>query len=174
MRSSTLFSAGMVAVTMLALGVLRAQSAGSADANRIFMNKAMQGDLAEIQIGKLAQQKGTNDKVKRFGEKLVADHGANLEKAKSVAQSMGVIPPTAPNAAQKASYDRLNKLSGSKFDRKFAAHMVRDHKKDIKEFRHESKKSGASADFARQTAPKLRQHLRIAESLVRSAASSAR
>jgi putative membrane protein len=173
MRRSTLLSAGMVAVTMLALSALQAQSAGSSHANQIFMNKAMQGDLAEIQIGKLAQQKGTNEKVKRFGEKLVADHGANLEKAKSLAQSMGVTPPTAPNAAQKASYDRLNKLSGSEFDRKFAANMVQDHKKDIKEFRHESRKSGASADFARQTAPKLQQHLRIAESLVR-AASSAR
>jgi putative membrane protein len=174
MRSSTLLSTAMVAVTLLALSALRAQSAGSVDANRIFMNKAVQGDLAEIQIGKLAQRKGTSEEVKRFGEKLVADHGANLEKAKSVAQSIGVTPPTAPNAAQKASYDRLNKLSGSEFDRKFAAHMVQDHKKDIKEFRHESKKSGASADFARQTAPKLQQHLRIAESLVRSAASSAR
>lgn len=157
----------MVAVTMLALSTLQAQSVGSADANRIFMNKAMQGDLAEIQIGKLAQQKGATEKVKQFGEKLVADHSANLEKAKSVAQSMGMTPPTTPNVAQKASYDRLNKLSGSKFDRKFAAHMVQDHKNDIKEFRHQSKKSGASADFARQTAPKLQQHLRIAESLAR-------
>ena len=174
MRSSTLLAAGMVAITMLALGALRAQSATSADANRIFMKKAMQGDLAEIRIGALAQQKGTNEKVKRFGEKLAADHGANLAKAKSVAQSLGVTPPTTPNAAQKASYDRLNKLSGSEFDRKFAAHMMQDHKKDIKEFRQEGKKSGAIADFARQTAPTLQQHLRIAQSLARSAAPSAR
>ena len=70
----------MVAITMLALGALRAQSATSADANRIFMKKAMQGDLAEIRIGALAQQKGTNEKVKRFGEKLVSDHGAKNSK----------------------------------------------------------------------------------------------
>lgn len=159
---------------MLTLSALGAQAAGSADANRMFMTKAMQGDLAEIQIGELAQQKGTNEKVKRFGEKLATDHGANLETAKSVAQSIGATPPTAPNATQKATYDRLNKLSGPQFDRKFAQHMVQDHKKDIKEFRHVSKKSGPIADFARQTAPKLRQHLRIAESLARSTASSAR
>jgi putative membrane protein len=164
----------MVAVTMLTLSALRAQSAGSTEASRMFMTKAMQGDLAEIQIGELAQQKGTNEKVKRFGEKLVTDHGANLETAKSVAQSIGVTPPTAPNATQKATYDRLAKLSGSEFDRKFARNMVQDHKKDIKEFRHESKKSGPIAGFARQTAPKLQQHLRIAESLARSAAPSAR
>jgi putative membrane protein len=164
----------MVAVTMLILSAPRAQSAGSTDASRMFMTKAMQGNLAEIQIGELAQQKGTNERVKRFGEKLVTDHGANLEKAESVAQSIGVSPPTAPNATQKAAYDRLNKLSGSEFDRKFAQHMVQDHKKDIKEFRHQSKKSGPIADFARQTAPKLQQHLRIAESLARSVAPSAR
>lgn len=164
----------MVAVTILTLSALRAQSVGSTDANRMFMIKAMQGDLAEIGIGELAQQKGTNEKVKQFGETLATDHGANLETAKSVAQSIGVTPPTAPNATQKAAYDRLNKLSGQQFDRKFAQHMVKDHKKDIKEFRHQSKKSGPIADFARQTAPKLQQHLRIAESLARATAPSAR
>jgi putative membrane protein len=159
---------------MLTLSALRAQSAGSDDENRMFLKKAIQGDLAEIQIGKLAQGKGTNENVKRFGEKLVSDHGANLETAKSVARSIGVTPPTAPNATQKATYDRLNRLSGSEFDRKFAQHMVQDHKKDIKEFQRESKKSGTIADFARQTAPKLQQHLRIAESLAGAPAPSAR
>jgi hypothetical protein len=40
--------------------------------------------------------------------------------------------------------------------------MVTDHKKDIKEFQKESKKSGEAADFAKQTLPTLKVHLKMA------------
>ena len=172
--SRVLLSSGMVAVAALTVSALQAHSASSADADRMFMKKAIQGDLAEVRMGELAQERGTNEEVKKFGEKLTTDHGANLETAKSVAQSVGVEPPSAPNANQSATYDRLNKLSGAQFDRQFAKSMVQDHKKDIKAFRYESKKSGAIADFARHTLPTLQQHLQIAQSLNRSTAGSAR
>jgi hypothetical protein len=51
-----------------------------------------------------------------------------------VANSVGMTAPTAPNKKQKADYDKMSKLSGAKFDKQFAAHMVADHKKDIKEY----------------------------------------
>src|SRR5262249_10769252 len=77
---------------------------------------------------------GASDGVRSFGQMLQQDHAAANKKAESVAQSMGMTPPTEPNSKQKADYDRLSKLSGGKFDREFVNHMVMDHKKDIKEF----------------------------------------
>lgn len=175
MRSSgIILPSGMVIVAALAASALEAHSASSADAGRTFMKNAIQGDLAEIRLGELAQERGTNEEVKKFGEKLATDHGANLETAKSVAQSIGMESPSAPNANQNAIHDRLNKLSGAQFDRQFAERMVQDHKKDIRAFRYESKKSGAIGDFARNTLPTLQQHLHIAQSLNRSTAGSAR
>ncbi len=170
MRNSTILSigiTGIVAIMMFTSGVVPARSVSPADANRLFMKKAIQGDLAEIKIGELAQEKGTSEKVKKFGKKLVSDHSANLEKAKSVAQSIGIKPPITPNSNQKATYDSLNGLGRPRFDRQFTERMIEDHKKDIREFQHESEKSGVVADFARQTLPKLRQHLQIAESINR-------
>jgi putative membrane protein len=166
MRNAML-AAGIAAVTLFTSSSLQAQNASGTDASRTFMKKAIEADLAEIQTGKLAREKGTNEKVKNFGEKLVSDHSANLKKAKSVAQSLGIKPPVSPNSAQKATYDTLNKLAHSRFDREFTERMIEDHKKDIREFQNESKKSGVVADFARQTLPKLRQHLQVAESLNR-------
>jgi putative membrane protein len=142
-----------------------AQSKAASQADKSFMKKAMQGDMAEMKMGQLAQQNGQSAKVKEFGKTLVQDHSANLDKAKSVAQSMNVQPPSAPSAKQKAVYDKLSKLNGAAFDKKFAQAMVSDHKKDISEFERESKKSGKAADFAKQTLPTLKKHLRIAESL---------
>ena len=125
----------------------------------------LRNDLAEIDIGKLAQQKGQNQEVKQFGQMLEQDHSQNLKKAKQTAQDMGFKPPTEPNAKQKKTYEQLSKLSGEEFDRQFAQDMVNDHKQDISKFENQAKSKGPFADFARQTIPTLKKHLQTAESL---------
>jgi putative membrane protein len=161
-RKATMLLAA-VAVAMFASGSGRARS--PAEANQAFMKEAIQGDLAEIQMGKLAQEKGASEQVKQFGQRLESDHRAHLEKATPLAQSLGVTPPTEPNAHQKTTYDKLSSLSGPQFDRQFAKNMVKDHRKDIKAFQREGRKAGPAADFAKQTLPTLEEHLKLAKSL---------
>lgn len=154
----------LVLAGVLALSGSHAQnSKGKTDDS--FLKEAMQGDMAEVKMGQLAQQKGGDDKVKQFGQTLESDHSENLDKAKSLAQEIGMTPPKSVNAEQKATYDKLNKLSGQQFDKEFAQHMVQDHKKDIRKFEQESKKSGSVASFAQETLPVLKKHLEMAESL---------
>jgi putative membrane protein len=124
----------IAALSILAAVVAWTSGALAADkASQKFITEAIQGNLAEIAVGKLAQQKGQSDGVRSFGAQLVSDHTAANDKAVSVAQSMGVSPPNEPNKTQKAVYDRLSKLSGDNFDREFAKAMVDDHKNDIRE-----------------------------------------
>ena len=119
-----------------------------------------------MQVGKLAQQKSQNDAVRSFGQQLVSDHSDANKKAAQVADQLGVTPPKEPNAKQKATYDKLSKLSGDAFDRAFAKEMVADHKKDIKEFEKTAKKNNDPAgQFAQATLPVLQKHLQMAESL---------
>src|SRR5918995_3477199 len=40
-----------------------------------FMTTAARGGLAEVQMGQLAQQNGQSAAVKRFGQRMVDDHG---------------------------------------------------------------------------------------------------
>jgi putative membrane protein len=174
MREVKVLSAGIVAAVIFTMSAVQAQSATPTEANGAFMKKVIQDDLAEIQIGKLAEEKGTNKSVRKFGKKLVTDHGENLKKAKSVAHSIGVKPPNAPNATQEATYDNLSNLSGPQFDRQFVERAVQAHRKDIKEFRRQAEKPGPTAAFAGQTLPTLEQHLRIAHSLSRSMAGAVR
>jgi putative membrane protein len=138
----------------------------ASQADRKFMEEAILGDMIEVKMGQLAQQKGQIESVKQFGKTLETDHSANEEKAKELAQSMGVTPPTKISKKAEAAYDKLNKLSGANFDRRFAQAMVLDHKKDIAEFQKEAKKSGAVAKFAQETLPTLQKHLQIAEQIV--------
>jgi putative membrane protein len=86
---------------------------------------------------------------------------------------MGVTPPDGPNAKQKAEYEKLQKMTGAKFDREFAIHMVADHENDIAEYKKETKQSDAAADYAKSELDTLQKHLETAKSL-RSSKSSSR
>ena len=131
-----------------------------------FITKAIQGNMAEVSLGQLAEQKGGSDGVKSFGQMLVQDHTAANEKATQAAQSAGAKVPTEPSKAQKATFDKMSKLSGAAFDRQFVTHMVSDHKKDISDYQKEAKRSdGAISEYAQSSLPTLQKHLETAQSL---------
>jgi putative membrane protein len=141
-------------------------------ASQMFITKAIQGNLAEVKVGQLAQQKGQSQEAKTYGQTLQKDHSEANQKAMQVARQMGVTPPTEPNAEQKAMYDKLSKLSGAAFDREFAEGMIEDHQKDIKEFETESKMNDAAGMYAKETLPTLQKHLQMAESLSKDTAAT--
>jgi putative membrane protein len=139
------------------------QKASKADQK--FLMEGMQGDMAEVQLGKLAQQKGHSEDVKQFGQMLEQDHSQHLQQAQQEAQQLGITPPQQVNAKQKATYERMNKLSGAQFDKQFTKHAVADHKKDVAEYQKEAKSKSPLAQFAQQTVPTLQKHLQTAQSI---------
>lgn len=143
-------------------------------ADQHFLTEAIQGDLAEVNVGKLAQEKGQADDVKQFGQMLQQDHGEHLKKAEEIAQQMGVTPPNSPNAKQQATHNKLEKLSGSAFDKEFKQAMVKDHNEDIAKYRREAKSKGPLGEFAQETIPTLEKHLKQAHSLGRQAPTTGR
>jgi putative membrane protein len=134
-------------------------------ADQRFLTEAIQGDLAEVNMGKLAQQKGQGDDVKHYGQMLQQDHGEHLQKAQQMAQHLGVSPPNNPNTKQQEIYAKLEKLSGAAFDKEFKQAMVKDHQEDIAKYKKEAKSKGPLAEFAQQTVPTLEKHLQHAQAL---------
>ena len=137
-----------------------------------FLTKAIEGNLAEVQMGELAQKNGQNADVKSFGQMLQQDHSAANQKAMDAAKKLGVNVPAAPNAKQKADYDKMAKLQGAAFDKAFAQHMVMDHKKDIAEYKKASTKGDDAGQYAKDSLPVLEKHLQTAQSLQKSAGKS--
>jgi putative membrane protein len=133
--------------------------------SQAFLKKAIEGNFAEVEMGKLAQQKGQNENVKKFGQTLADDHSAANQKAMDAAKSMGVTPPDGPNAKQKADYDKMSKMSGAKFDRDFATHMVADHEKDIAAYKKAAKQADPAGEYAKGQIDVLQGHLQTARSL---------
>lgn len=150
-------------------------SAAVSAADRNFVMKAAQGGLAEVQLGQLAAEKASNEDVKKFGQRMADDHAKANDQLKQLAASKNIAVPTQPSAKEKADADRLTKLSGEAFDHAYMREMVKDHMKDVAEFKRQSKsgKDGDIRNFASQTLPTLQDHLSSARSLVpRTAAAS--
>jgi len=133
----------------------------TSNADHNFAMKAAQGGMAEVKLGQLAEQKGTNPMVKEFGRRMVEDHSKANKQLMSVASTQNVPLPNEIDKADQATYDRLSKLSGDAFDRAYAHDMVKDHTKDVSEFQKEAKSGQDTAikNFAAQTLPTLQSHL---------------
>jgi putative membrane protein len=120
-----------------------------------------QADLADIQYGRLAEHKGATSAVRQAGGMLATGHAALDEKVTHVADTLGVDLPATESTGQLTLAQRLQKESGSRFDRAFVAAMVREHEKAIAATEHEIG-SGSSPEviaLARAALPDLRQHL---------------
>jgi putative membrane protein len=135
--------------------------------DRHFIRKAGEGGLAEVELGKLAAEKGQSEEVKKFGQRMVDDHSKANDQLKQLAESKGVTLPTTLDAQDKATKARLEKLSGEQFDRAYMNDMVKDHTKDVSEFQKVSKtaKDPDVKNFASQTLPTLEDHLKEARTI---------
>jgi putative membrane protein len=174
LRSTCLMLAGLVSVAAAqqgdnnstpASGSMKASTLSASDQK--FVKDAAEGGMAEVELGQLAMLKASSDDVKKFGQRMVDDHGKANAKLKDLASGKGITLPEAPNAKQEATKDRLAKLSGDQFDKAYMKDMLQDHKKDIAAFKAESN-SGRDSDiksFAAQTLPTLQDHLKNAQSI---------
>jgi len=138
-----------------------------AAADTKFMKEAAMGGMEEVELGKLAAQKATDADVKSFGQKMVDDHSKANDQLQQLATQKGVTLPTGGSTQQKNDMARLGKLSGAAFDKAYVSLMVKDHKKDVAEFKKESK-SAKDADlksWAGTTLPTLQDHLKMIEDI---------
>lgn len=121
--------------------------------------------MAEVEMGRLAVQHASNPAVKEFGQHMIDDHTKANDELKEVAAKKGLTVPSAVNAKQKITVERLSRLDGAAFDRAYMQDMVKDHREDVAEFKRESD-SGTDPDvkaFASKTLPALQQHLKMAQ-----------
>lgn len=149
----------------------KAKGPAIAEEDRQFANRAAAGGIAEVELGKLAKVIAVNRDVKKYAERMVADHGKANDELKAIAATKGIPLPTAPSRVTQGELDKLQKQTGAAFDLAYMEHMVKDHKKDIAEFEKQAK-SGKDADlkkWAAEKLPTLQEHLKLAEAALASA-----
>src|SRR3981081_579941 len=75
---------------LLAAGIL---SCASPDSTK-FSSAAAQGGLTEVELGRLAVQRGSNPAVKSFGQRMIEDHSRANDELQSIAMKKSINLPT--------------------------------------------------------------------------------
>jgi putative membrane protein len=133
-------------------------------ADQAFLTKAAMGGEAEVELGAMAQQKAADPKVKALGQRMETDHKKANADLRAIISAKGITVPGGFDKEHQAVKTRLDKLEGANFDRAYAAAMVDDHMKDIKEFEMAAKSDDPDIKgFAEKTLPTLREHLKMAQ-----------
>ena len=70
-------------------------------------------------------------------EFLGENHGMLNNELKPFADQDGLTPPTSLDPEDQSEYDKLNGLSGSDFDKEYISFMMKDHDKDLADFKKE-------------------------------------
>ncbi len=86
------------------------------------LKQLAQAYLAEIALGKLAQDKAQSNEVKSFAKKMLDDHMKAQDELKQLALSKGVSLPGEADRQQQSVEKKLAALSGEKFDRQYMNH----------------------------------------------------
>jgi putative membrane protein len=136
-------------------------------ADRRFVTEAAMGGMAEVELGRLAAERGASDAVKQFGQRMVDDHSSANTELMQLATAKGITLATTLDAKHQAMVKKMSGLSGAAFDRAYAKEMVKDHNKAVALFQSAAQR-GADTDlkaFAQKTLPTLQEHLRMARAL---------
>ncbi|MDG2529881.1 DUF4142 domain-containing protein [Caulobacter endophyticus] len=134
-----------------------------------FAAKAAASDMFEIEAGKVALKRSTNADVKKFAQAMIDAHTATSQglKAAIAASGASITLPTALPEDLQGKLDDLNKADAKDFDKKYADSQVDAHQAALNLLQRYAQDGDVAAikTFAAETAPKVQEHLNMAEGL---------
>jgi putative membrane protein len=135
--------------------------AQSKQMDKRFLAQVMQGSLLNIEMGKLAAEKSSNDTVKEFAKKMVADHERGITVFKKVADRDGVTLESQLDSKHKERLDKVAKLSGAEFDRAYVKDQLKAYQRMVSYYQSEADNSTESVatKMAANMLPAVQKHL---------------
>ena len=145
-------------------------AAAASSPDESFYKSAAEAGISEVDLGKLAQDKSSNQQVKDFGAMMVKDHSAANDKLQALASSKGISLPTSASMGQMATKAKLEVLKGDTFDKSYIKAQVKGHVDTVR-LPNKEIASGQDADaksFAEAVLPTVRSHLKAIRALATS------
>src|SRR4051812_42117825 len=132
----------------------------------VFLKDAIQGNFSEVTLGRIIQNRGASPQVRQFGGMLVSDHSKGLAQAQQIAARLHLRIAAMLTPEARAEQARFLHLNGQAFDREVRRYMIKDHQKDIAEFKEQARSGDRwTAGYAAATVPVMQRHLATARSL---------
>ena len=143
--------------------------AAQAPTTEDFVKTVAISDMFEIQAGQLATDKAQNGDVKSFGQEMVDDHSKTSDDLKELIkdEDIKVEIPAKLDEEHQAKLDKLKGLSGNQFDKTYVQTQVKAHEKAVSLFEAYAAagENDDLKDWAEDTLPKLKEHLKEANDL---------
>jgi putative membrane protein len=134
--------------------------------DQLFVFKATQDGLAEVQLGELAQKRSKDPMVKTFAAMMVKDHAQAGEELKALAEKKGWKVPTSLDGEHAKMVHSLSAKPDSEFDAEYSRQMMEAHEKAVILFQDAAAVSDKElAAFAKKTLPVLQKHKQQASML---------
>jgi len=157
----------LILATLTAAAAAPLAFAADTSSDTTFYRSIAQGGMAEVDLGRLAEQKSTDPKVKDFARMMVKDHSAANEKLESLASAKHIALPKTLDTSNAATKTRLEGMSGNNFDKSYVESQLKAHEKTVDLLEKEIS-SGQDADakaFAQSVLPTVQHHLQAVRSL---------
>jgi putative membrane protein len=96
--------------------------------DKLFVREAALGGRAEIDFGKLAQQKAKSASVKDFAKRMVDEHGKSSDQLMRVGKNRTELPEGL-DPEHKTLRDELNAKPAAEFDQAYLTTQLADHQR---------------------------------------------
>ena len=120
-------------LALLAAAPAQSQQTGASLNDAQIAHVAVTANAIDVEMGEIARERGSDERVREFAERMITDHTAVNEQAGELASRLGVTPEG--NAMSRSLRDgaeaakqTLRAASGSAFDRAYMAREVEYHR----------------------------------------------
>ncbi|WP_207433997.1 DUF4142 domain-containing protein [Sabulibacter ruber] len=132
-----------------------------------FLTEAASSNMMEMQLAKLALERSSRSEIKEFARMILNHHAKASEELTTLASGMNLTLPTGLMPDHQELVDKLSKLTGNEFDKKYMDEIEEAHERDIALYEVVSTAAPTTTvkAFAIRTLPVLRMHEHHADKL---------
>lgn len=159
-------------VVLLAIGGLaymtlaEEDSTGLTSTDKEFLVEAADGRMMDWAEGNLAVEKGTTKKYQQYGRRMMRDQNRLMDELKAIASAKNIVLSEAISEEKAEELAKLKACTGQSFDRRFRRMIIKDHKRDIREFQQAAESTNPQIrEFVKRNLPMIEQHLQAARDL---------
>ena len=131
----------------------------------MFLEAANIINRTEIEMGRLANERGQSESIRKLGERMVQDHTLLEDKLKVLAKVKDIVLSKHLDIKHQKMIDNLAAYSGVAFDRHYVDDQVKAHQKAIALYQQVAaeNRDRSVRDLAANSLPVLQQNLQLAE-----------
>jgi putative membrane protein len=159
-----------------AAGSMIGRGTAASRADEELLKLSAQGNITEIELGRLAITRSSNATVRSLGTRLAQDGSKGVANLQTVAAMLRTQLPVTPGATQEGQIAKLRKLHGAAFDKRFERVAYKDESSMLQQFRSgvAMARNGAVRSTVKNMIPVVEEHLAIARGMATRQASASK